>query len=98
MFLHNDIFKLFDSMVTPILCYASEIWGYEYSGTVEKVQADFCKYFLGVNSSVNNSVALGECGRLYVLHIIVIVLNIGANYYICIMIVIPKIATKCLSH
>ena len=32
MFLHNDIFKLFD--------------------------------FLGVNSSVNNWVALGECGRL----------------------------------
>lgn len=63
-FLHNDIFKLFDAMVTPILCYASEVWGYEYSGTIEKVQVDFCKYFLGVNSSVNNSVALGECGRL----------------------------------
>ena len=64
MFLHNDIFKSFYSMVAAILCYASEVWGYEYSGTIEKVQSDFCNYFLGVNSSVNNYVALGECGRL----------------------------------
>ena len=64
MFVHHEIFKLFDSMVKPILCYGSEIWGYEYAGTIEKVHVDFCKYFLGVNSSVNNSVALGECWRI----------------------------------
>ena len=51
-------------MVTPILCYGSEVWGTEYSDVIESVQLNFCKYFLGVNNSVNNAVAIGECGRL----------------------------------
>ena len=51
-------------MVSPILCFGSEVWGYEYSSVIESVHYDFCKNFLGVNSSVNNVVALGECGRL----------------------------------
>ena len=51
-------------MVSPILCFGSEVWGYEYSSVIESVHNDFCKNFLGVNSSVNNVVALGECGRL----------------------------------
>lgn len=63
-FKHDEIFRLFDSMVKPILCYASEVWGVEYSSVIESVHFEFCRYFLGVNSSVNNSVALGECGRL----------------------------------
>ena len=45
-FCPNDIFKLFDSIVRPILCYGSEIWGYEYSQTIEKVQSKFCKDML----------------------------------------------------
>ena len=28
-FCPNDAFKLFDSMVKPILCYGSELWGYK---------------------------------------------------------------------
>ena len=51
-------------MVKPILTYGAEIWGFEYSEVIEQVQIQFCKQFLGVNNSVNNSVALGECGRL----------------------------------
>ena len=51
-------------MVKPILCFGSEVWGYEYSSVIESVHNEFCKNFLGVNSSVNNVVALGECGRL----------------------------------
>ena len=63
-FKHEEIFRLFDAMVKPILCFGSEIWGYEYSDVIESVHNEFCRYFLGVNSSVNNVVALGECGRL----------------------------------
>ena len=63
-FKHEEYFRLFDSMVSPILCFGSEVWGYEYSSLIESVHNDFCKNFLGVNSSVNNVVALGECGRL----------------------------------
>ena len=51
-------------MVKPILCYGSEVWGTEYSDVKESVHFIFCKYFLGVNKSVNNAVAIGECGRL----------------------------------
>ena len=30
-FNYIDMFKIFDTMVTPVLCYAAEIWGYAYS-------------------------------------------------------------------
>ena len=48
-------------MVKPILCYGSEVLGTEYSDVIESVHFNFCKYFLGVNNSVNNAVAIGEC-------------------------------------
>ena len=40
-FFPNDIFKLFDSIVRPILCYGVEIWGYEYSPKIENAQSKF---------------------------------------------------------
>ena len=49
LFSPNDIFKSFDSMVTTILTYGAEIWGYEYRKTVH---------------SVKDTVVLVECGRL----------------------------------
>ena len=42
-FNYIDMFKIFDTMVTPVLCYAAEIWGYAYSEQIETVQANFCK-------------------------------------------------------
>ena len=49
-------------MVIPILTYEAEIWGHTYSSDIEKIQTEFCRYFLVVNSSVNNDVVLGESG------------------------------------
>ena len=43
-----DAFKLFDTMVKPIACYGSEIWGYKFSEKPEKVQTKFCKYYRGL--------------------------------------------------
>ena len=63
-FLHNEYFKLFDAMVLPFLTFDAELWGYEYSDIIENVQLKFCREFLGVNHSVNNCIALSECGRL----------------------------------
>ena len=63
-FSQTEYFKFFYAMVKPILTYRAEILGFEYAQVIEQVQIQFCKQFLGVNSSVNNSVALGECGRL----------------------------------
>jgi len=36
----DEAFKLFDSLVLSILCYSSEIWGNDYSETIEKVHAE----------------------------------------------------------
>ena len=47
--------NLFDKMITPILLYGSEFWGYEYSHVIEQVQLEYCKKILGVrgNTIVN---------------------------------------------
>ena len=56
-------FELFDRMIVPILCYGSEVWGYQMYYNIENVHVKFCKNFLGLSSSANNCAALGECGR-----------------------------------
>ena len=54
-FAPKDILKLFDPIVSPILCYGSEVWGYEYSKTIEKVHSKFCKRFIGLNQNTADS-------------------------------------------
>ena len=63
--------KLFDSVISPILLYCSEIWGafgyldYEKwdANPIEKVHLSFCKHVLGVNRSTTNNLVRGELGR-----------------------------------
>ena len=50
-------------MVVPILSYGAEIWGYERRNSIEQVHSKYCKDYLGINVSINDSMALGECGR-----------------------------------
>ena len=59
-----NAFKLFDSIVVPVVCYGSEVWGFELSECIERVQLKFCRFLLGVNSNASNQAVLGECGRL----------------------------------
>jgi hypothetical protein len=35
-------------MIKQILCYGSQIWGFEYSQTIEYVHNDFCRKHLSV--------------------------------------------------
>ena len=51
-------------MISPILCYGSEIWGTTYCSTIESVQIKFCKSILKVGRSTCNNMVLGECGRV----------------------------------
>ena len=60
----SDAFKLFDSVVLPILYYGSEIWGFVYSQQIEQVQLQFCKFLLGTSTTANDAAVLGELGRL----------------------------------
>ena len=34
---YSELFKLFDTMIKPILLYGLEIWGFEVSDTIENV-------------------------------------------------------------
>lgn len=60
----DQLFKLFDSMIKPILCYGSQIWGYKYCSDIESIQHLFCCKYLGVKTTTNMCIVLGECGRL----------------------------------
>ena len=56
----NDIFKLYDSTVRLILCYGSEIWGYEYSKPIHNYKV--YKRYIGLHQNTANFFALSECG------------------------------------
>ena len=43
---------LFQIIVIPILLYGCEIWGFENSEIMEKIQYDFCKYILKLNKKL----------------------------------------------
>lgn len=51
-------------MISHILCYGSQIWGYEFCQTIESIQNMFCKRYINVCRNTNTCIALGECGRL----------------------------------
>ena len=55
--------KLFDSLVTHILLYSSEIWGFECISNIEKIHLQFCKRVISVRSSTPNFMVDEELGR-----------------------------------
>ena len=55
--------ELFDKLVSPILNYASEVWGFHKATSVETVHLQFCKKVLGVKQSTQNDFVYGELGR-----------------------------------
>lgn len=59
----KTLWKLFDTLVTPILLYGAEIWGHTRSDYIESVQTTFCKYFLGVSARTPAIALLAETGR-----------------------------------
>ena len=60
----NCAFKLFDSMVKPVLCYGAEIWGHQYIDKIEKVHLKFCRQYCLLPQQTANAFVYGECGRL----------------------------------
>ena len=68
--------KIFDSMVSPILLYNSEVWG-AYTNcdfnkwdntSTEKVHLKFCKLYLGVNRRASNLASRAELGKFPLLN------------------------------
>jgi hypothetical protein len=63
--------KIFDSIISPILLYGSEVWG-AYSKNdfknwdktpIEKTHLKFCKLSLGINRKASNLAYRGELGK-----------------------------------
>lgn len=54
---------LFDKLITPILNYSCEVWGFMQANQVERVHLSFCKKILGVKKSTQNDFVYGELGR-----------------------------------
>ena len=46
--------ELFDKLVTPILNYGSEVWGFSQAKQIERIHMLFCKKLLGVNKATQN--------------------------------------------
>ena len=55
--------ELFDKLVSPILSYASEVWGFCQANAIERVHMQFCKKLLGVKKTTQNDFVYGELGR-----------------------------------
>ena len=46
----------------PVLTYASELWGYGESASIERILLKFAQYILEVPLNTSNSAVLGELG------------------------------------
>ena len=55
---------VFDTYVTSVLLYASEIWGSHKSGDVEKIHVNFCKEVLGAGPKAAINFLYSELGRV----------------------------------
>ncbi|MCG7867658.1 MAG: reverse transcriptase family protein, partial [Candidatus Thiodiazotropha taylori] len=54
---------LFDKLISPILNYACEMWGFIQANSIERVHLQFCKKLLGVKKTTQNDFIYGELGR-----------------------------------
>ena len=55
--------EIFDKLITPILTYGGEIWGFSKPVQQERVHLQFCKKLLGIKRSSQNDFVYGELGR-----------------------------------
>ena len=58
------ILDLFDKLISPILNYGSEVWGFHTAKSIETVHLSFCKRMLGIKQSAQNDFVYGELGRM----------------------------------
>ena len=59
----SHVLELFDKLISPILCYCSEVWGFNKGKDIEKVHLQFCKRLLAVKHCTQNDFMYGELGR-----------------------------------
>ena len=68
LFLPPDLqLHLFDSMITPILLYGSEVWGCEKADLIDHFYLKYCRSLLDIKHTPPNIMVYGELGWLVVL-------------------------------
>lgn len=55
--------NMFDSLVSPVLNYASEIWGFHLADDIEKVHIKFCRKILQLSQRTPTCFLYGELNR-----------------------------------
>ena len=60
----RDKLDLFDKLISPILNYSSEVWGFISGNAVERIHVQFCIKVLGVKKTTQNDFIYGELGRM----------------------------------
>ena len=59
--LHKSVF---DSMITPILLYGTEVWGCENIDIIDQFYLNFCKSLLDVKQTTPSVMIYGELGAM----------------------------------
>ena len=59
----SHVLELFDTLISPILNYGSEVRGFNKARAIETVHLNFCKRLLGVKQTTQNDFIYGELGR-----------------------------------
>ena len=60
--------ELFDRLISPILCYGSEVCGFHAANSVENLHIRYCKSILGARCSTQNDMVRTELGRIDMYH------------------------------
>ena len=55
---------LFDKLISPILNYSAEVWGFNKGLSIERTHLRFLKRLLGVKLTTQNNFVYGETGRI----------------------------------
>ena len=60
--------KIFDTVISPILTYGSEVWGVDHDGKLENhpievVQTKFIRWLLGINKFCSSNACRSKVGR-----------------------------------
>ena len=63
-FTFEPCLEIFHKCVTPVLTYASEIWGMNVYPEIQSILVKFCRRQLGVGSKTPIPAVLGECGMV----------------------------------
>ena len=60
----SHVLGLFDKLISPILNYGSEVWGFHKASAIETVHMHFSKQLLEEKQSTHIDFVHGELGRL----------------------------------